>query len=193
MLKVYLAGPEVFLPGGRELIERKRALSTRYGFTPSPLHADLTPTASASPLARGIEISRLNEERMREADVCIANLTPFRGVSADPGTVYELGYMAAEGKPVFAYTNDPTDYSARAATYFAGGLHRDDDGVLRGPDGQMIEDHGMADNLMLEGGILTRDGVFVRAAHPLEWDDLSAFERCLTDARRALTGRQPLD
>jgi len=98
MLKVYLAGPEVFLPGGRELIERKRALSTRYGFTPSPLHADLTPTASASPLARGIEISRLNEERMREADVCIANLTPFRGVSADPGTVYELGYMAAEGK-----------------------------------------------------------------------------------------------
>ena len=106
MLKVYLAGPEVFLPGGRELIERKRALSTRYGFTPSPLHADLTPTASASPLARGIEISRLNEERMREADVCIANLTPFRGVSADPGTVYELGYMAAEGKPVFAYTND---------------------------------------------------------------------------------------
>ena len=40
MLKVYLAGPEVFLPGGRELIERKRALSTRYGFTPSPLHTD---------------------------------------------------------------------------------------------------------------------------------------------------------
>ena len=32
---------------------------------------------------------------MKEADAIIANLTPFRGPSADTGTVYELGYMAA--------------------------------------------------------------------------------------------------
>jgi nucleoside 2-deoxyribosyltransferase len=32
---------------------------------------------------------------MDAADAIIANLTPFRGPGADPGTVYELGYMAA--------------------------------------------------------------------------------------------------
>jgi nucleoside 2-deoxyribosyltransferase len=35
-----------------------------------------------------------NEAMMDEADAIIANLTPFRGAGADPGTVYELGYMA---------------------------------------------------------------------------------------------------
>ena len=35
---------------------------------------------------------------MDAADAIIANLTPFRGPSADAGTVYELGYMAGRGK-----------------------------------------------------------------------------------------------
>ncbi len=42
---------------------------------------------------------------MLEADGIIANLTPWRGVSADVGTVYELGFMCALNKAAYAYTN----------------------------------------------------------------------------------------
>ena len=44
---------------------------------------------------------------MIAADAIIANLTPFRGPSADAGTVYELGYMAGRGKLCLGYCNDP--------------------------------------------------------------------------------------
>ena len=47
---------------------------------------------------------------MDAADAIIANLTPFRGPSADAGTVYELGYMAGRGKLCLAYSNDPSPY-----------------------------------------------------------------------------------
>ena len=46
-----------------------------------------------------------------------ANLTPFRGPGADPGTVYELGYMAGRGKPCFGYTNDASLYVDRVAAF----------------------------------------------------------------------------
>ncbi|WP_292814153.1 MULTISPECIES: nucleoside 2-deoxyribosyltransferase [Bacteria] len=183
--RVYLAGPEVFLPQARELIERKRALSASVGFEPSPLHADLSPGDAATPLGRGIGISRRNERRMDEAEICIANLTPFRGISADVGTVYELGYMAAQGKLVFGYTHEPRDYSERVAAY-DGGTARDEEGILRMTDGQMVEDHGMSDNLMLEGGILLREGALIRAAQWVPWDDLGPFTRCLQHIRDVL-------
>ena len=37
---------------------------------------------------------------MRSCQLCIANLTPFRGVSMDSGTAYEVGFMRALGRPV---------------------------------------------------------------------------------------------
>jgi nucleoside 2-deoxyribosyltransferase len=33
------------------------------------------------------------------------NCSPFRGVSLDAGTAYEIGYACALGKPVFGYSN----------------------------------------------------------------------------------------
>ncbi|EOK5970913.1 nucleoside 2-deoxyribosyltransferase [Vibrio parahaemolyticus] len=39
----------------------------------------------------GLEISRANEALILSADAVIANLTPFRGASADVETVYEVG------------------------------------------------------------------------------------------------------
>ena len=50
---------------------------------------------------------------MDSADAIIANLTPFRGIAADTGTCFELGYMCAQGKPAFAYTNVRADNAAR--------------------------------------------------------------------------------
>ena len=46
---------------------------------------------------------------MDQADVIIANLTPFRGPSADAGTVYELGYMLGKGDRLcLGYSNSPS-------------------------------------------------------------------------------------
>ena len=54
-----------------------------------------------------LAIFKANEAMIDAADAIIANLTPFRGAGADPGTVYELGYMAGRGKLCLGYSNDP--------------------------------------------------------------------------------------
>lgn len=50
----------------------------------------------------------------------------------------------------------------------------------------MVEDHGMTDNLMIEGAIVRRGCHMVRAAAFLHgdavWTDLDAFERCVAVA-----------
>ena len=49
--------------------------------------------------------------------------------------------------------------------------------------GRLIEDFGLADNLMIDGAIAASGGVFLRQAS-LEWQDLSAFEACLDAVKR---------
>jgi nucleoside 2-deoxyribosyltransferase len=180
MPSVYLAGPEVFLAGGRELIDLKRDLAARHGLEPTRRHAEFTPEELHGPL--GLAISRRNEQLMDEADLCIANLTPFRGLSADPGTVFEVGYVIAQGKPVFGYTTEPALYADRVATAL-GPLTRNG-GRLEAADGSMVEDHGWSDNLMMEGAILSRGWDFVRAptAPADPWRDLDTFEECVRRA-----------
>ena len=58
-------------------------------------------------------IFKANEAMIDAADAIIANLTPFRGAGADPGTVYELGYAAGRGKLCLGYSNDPAIYAER--------------------------------------------------------------------------------
>src|SRR6185312_2349967 len=91
---------------------RKAAICTRHGVSGLyPLDNSVDLTAADASLA----IFKGNEAMMDSADAIIANLTPFRGPSADAGTVYELGYMAGRGKLCFAYSNDPTPYAERVA------------------------------------------------------------------------------
>lgn len=179
-MRIYLAGPEVFLPNGRDLLEEKRALTRQHGFEPhAPI--DLSHVDTGDRHGHGVAIAAANEGRMRAADAVIANLTPFRGISADPGTVYELGFMAALGRVCLAYSNDARGYFERVRDGHYRGAVRSDGGATFGADGHRIEDHGMADNLMLDGGIAARGGVFVRRAVPEErrFDDLAAFVQCL--------------
>ena len=98
-MKVYLAGPDVFLPDAVEIGRRKTEICVRHGLTGLyPLDNAVDLVAAGASLA----IFKGNEAMMDAADAIIANLTPFRGASADAGTVYELGYMAGRGKLLFA-------------------------------------------------------------------------------------------
>jgi len=185
---VYLAGPEVFLRDGIELGRRKKEMCARHGFEGLfPLDGD-APGEAGDQLDR--RIYRACLAMMRAADFAVLNLTPFRGPSADVGTVLELGFMAGLGKPVFAYTNDPRDLIERLraigpTTYDeAGRLWRDAADIA-------IEDHGDADNLMLDMTLAEQGHPIIRHAARAEarYHDLAGFEACLAQAAAALATR----
>lgn len=117
--KIYLAGPEVFLPNAREMLDLKASLARDVGFTPlSP--GDLQIPPADTRIGHGCNINAVDERMMLEADAVIANLTPFRGIAADTGTSFELGFMCALGKPVFAYTNVAANHFTRIKAHYGG-------------------------------------------------------------------------
>src|SRR6266404_5064365 len=143
-MRIYLAGPDVFLPDALDIGRRKAGICARYGLT------GLYPLDNAIDLSAGdasLKIFKGNQAMMDAADAIIANLTPFRGPSADAGTVYELGYMAGRGKLCLAYSNDPTPYVERVARLY--NVKTSPDGRLIDPEGLTVEDFGLPDNLMM--------------------------------------------
>jgi nucleoside 2-deoxyribosyltransferase len=187
MKRCYLAGPDVFHPGVTDLAAGKRALCKRYGLTgcfPLDNEADLSALDGRS---AAMAIYQANIRLIDSCDMLIANLTPFRGVSADAGTVFELGYMTALGRPVAAYSLDPRIYLDRVVDAGWAELPAATD-----QDGQMVEDFGLADNLMLAGALQATDRgqlgdnwIF----SPGDWrqvdDHLRAFELCLQRVAKA--------
>ncbi len=172
---IYLAGPDVFLPDAIEIGRQKVALCKEYGLTglfPLDNKIDLkAPDAS-------LKIFRANQAMMDRADAIVANLTPFRGPSADAGTVYELGYMAGKGKRCFGYCNDVRYYSDRVIdSPGIKSLHR----PFIDLEGLMIEDFDLSDNLMIIHA-LEHYGcpLVVIEDQPDDcWRDFTAFEQCL--------------
>jgi nucleoside 2-deoxyribosyltransferase len=175
-MKIYLAGPDVFLPDAIEIGKRKSALCARYGLT------GLYPLDNAVDLAAGdasLAIFKGNEAMMDAADAIIANLTPFRGPSADAGTVYELGYAAGRGKFCLAYSNDPTAYRDRVARLCDVTVSAD--GRLIDPEGLTVEDFGWPDNLMMIHALDLHGCPLLtpRQAPADIWRDLTSFEACV--------------
>jgi nucleoside 2-deoxyribosyltransferase len=183
-MKVYLAGPDVFLPKPLEMGERKKALCTQYGLTGLfPLDNKIDPKAKGASL----EIFRANEALMNEADAIIANLTPFRGPSADAGTVYELGYMAASGRLCLGYSNDPALYADRVARFTA--VERCDDRLIDA-ERLTVENFCLPDNLMMIHALdLYGCPLVVPRTAPADiWHDLTSFEQCVKLAATRLAG-----
>jgi nucleoside 2-deoxyribosyltransferase len=181
-MKVYLAGPDVFLPDAVDIGRRKVATCTRYGLIGLyPLDSAVDPAAKDGSLT----IFRGNENMMSEADAIIANLTPFRGPGADGGTVYELGYMAGRGKLCLGYSNDPSLYADRVRG-FTDVISRD--GRLIDATGLTVEDFGLNDNLMMVHALDLHGCRLVtpqRAPRDI-WRDLNAFEACVRLAAERL-------
>jgi nucleoside 2-deoxyribosyltransferase len=187
VLRAYLAGPDIFLPDADQWVERKKIVCARHGLTGvSPLDhpTDEPPAWTAFPDWR--RIAARNEAFIRSCDLMIANLTPFRGPSADVGTVYEVGFMRALGRPVCGYATTATPFTQRTLDHAAahGGATTGADGLSRDAAGMVIEQFGLFDNLMIEAGILGSGGVLVVEAIPpaQRWTDLTVFERCVRAA-----------
>jgi nucleoside 2-deoxyribosyltransferase len=181
-MKIYLAGPDVFLQEPVEMGRRKKEICARYGLTGLfPLDNEVDPTAKDASL----NIFRGNEAMMNKADAIIANLTPFRGPGADPGTVYELGYMAARGKLCLGYSNDPSLYAERV-TRFTELSNRD--GRLIDAEGLTVENFGLADNLMMIHALDLYGCTLVVPRQQADdiWHDLTSFEACVRLAAERL-------
>lgn len=177
-MRLYLAGPEVFLPDPLQVARAKQEICQRYGFTglfPWDSSLDL---ANLSPYDMGLAIYRSNIKLMNDCDLMVANLTPFRGASMDVGTAFEMGYMVAQGKPVFGYSNDGRLYASRVAEQSPG---RDERGMT-------IEQFEMVDNLMLEAATVISGGAICRQTVEADryYTDLTMFEAAVQIAAERL-------
>ena len=182
-MNIYLAGPDVFPPDSVEMGRRKVAICARHGVSglyPLDNPVDLTVPDLSLQIFKGLEAM------MERCDAIIANLTPFRGPGADPGTVYELGYMAARGKYCLAYSNDPAVYPDRVRRFTK---VTSCDGRLVDADGLTVEDFGHHDNLMMIHALdLYGAPLVLPRERPADiWHDLTAFEVCVGMAARRRT------
>ncbi len=126
------------MPNAREQLDRKIALTRAAGLIPvSPATSSSPPQPSKRQF--GHAISEIDENMMDSADAIIANLTPYHGVGADTGTAYELGYMCAQGKLAYGYTNVARDHRQRTIDHYRGDVAHDAAGRLRGRSGLAVE------------------------------------------------------
>lgn len=189
--KIYLAGPEVFLPDfGKAIFDAKKAMCDEFGFAGiSPMEGEVS-FEGLSAFAQGVAIYRGNLAHMDRSDAIIANMTPFRGVSMDAGTAFEMGYMAAKGKPVLGYTHVSSNYDERSSHYYErGGC----DVVEAYSTGTSIERFDMPDNLMMVGAVECAGHRVQMFGVPSgeELTALDGFRMCLEELRehRVRNGR----
>src|SRR3954454_2881642 len=188
MTRVYLAGPDVFLPDAADWLARKKAICASVhlvGVSPLDLLPDEPAAWSGLPEWRRIALR--NEAHIRSCAAVVANLTPFRGPSADVGTVYEVGFARGLDLKVFGYAAVATPFLERTLASAAGGRQASDGSWWDG-DGMLVEQFGLFDNLMIENGIIGSGGSLIREDQD-RWHDLSVFERCVQAVAAVLLER----
>jgi len=175
VIHAYLAGPDVFLPDATSHAARKVAICARHGIEGRPpLNEDIA-TLSAMAEAEAWRAIYAKDIAMMEAcDIIIANLTPFRGASADAGTLIELGWFLGRGRRVFGYSNSALPFAERSAAQ-----------VAAVPDplpGLTVGGFGLPDNLMIAGAVEAAGGVPMvvpEDGRDRAFDSLELFERCV--------------
>jgi nucleoside 2-deoxyribosyltransferase len=185
-IRVYLAGPDVFLPDPAAWFERKKAICVAFGLQGiSPLDDLPHEPADWASLPEWHRIALRNEAHIRGSDALIANLTPFRGPSADVGTVYEIGFARALGLKLFGYATVATPFLDRTLAAFGATGQRAPDGSWCDAEDLLIEQFGLFDNLMIESSFSQSGGILARHVDD-RWRDLSVFERCVHAAAEAM-------
>ncbi len=193
-MRIYLAGPDVFLPDPLARGAALKAICARFGLTGIfPMDPLVVEPAEWTGLPDFQRISLRNEAHIRAADALIANLTPFRGPSADVGTVFELGFMRALGRPVFGWSNTAADFATRTRAFVGGAARVAANGEWRDGEAMALERFGCRDNLMIDGAVLASGGTLEIADVPaaMRWTDLAAFERCVAKVAGHLSAASP--
>jgi nucleoside 2-deoxyribosyltransferase len=156
MMKIYLAGPEVFQQDPIAKGAALKALCTKHGAEGLfPMDNELGDEEHGS-IAEATYIRSANMQLIQSCDGIIANMTPFRGPSMDVGTAYEMGVGAALNKIVVGYTTDSRSYVEKVQGTCK--VERGKDGMLRDEKEMAVEEFGdgevrLVDNLMIACGV----------------------------------------
>ena len=149
---VYIAGPDMFFRDTWPAhVARVESLCAPLGLTPvfpvpaSPI-TGAGVTEDGSPAAARA-IYQACFKALSEADMMLANFTPFRGDEPDSGTVFEAATAMAQGKIVVAYTRRP-DPGKAMPPYI---IHPD--GAWLDDRGAVIERFGLPLNIMPACGV----------------------------------------
>lgn len=142
--KVYIAGPDVFEPNAFEVGEQLKAIARSHGFEPLfPFDNEVDLANSPNP---SLDIFIGNRDLIDAADLVIANLSPFRGIEPDSGTVWEVGYAIGRGKPVIGYLASAETMQQRILRMEG---RPEETTALTDRQGKTIEPFGHMLNLML--------------------------------------------
>jgi nucleoside 2-deoxyribosyltransferase len=158
-LRVYLAGPDVFFPDALETARRRKEFLANLkmeGAFPLDTQDDISAATAAS-------IFNANCALIDSCQAMLANIIPFRGPSADVGTVWEIGYAYGQGKPVAAYSANTSIY--REKLFHSG--WSDAPHAKHDKHGHEIEHFGDVDNLMITQSVIAICPTFEEAAHAL--------------------------
>ncbi len=182
---VYLAGYEVFFSPGEVLdfSGRKRAVCEAHGLVGHfPGDLELREGSRQQDALRARAIYEIDVDMMARCGSIVANLTPFRGPSADAGTCWELGHFVGAGKLALAYTNDRRPYEERFEDEHgaAGGREAADGEYACDEGGCLIDMQMRADNCMLTECLCHLEVAAADFATGYEMlRDLDAFEQCI--------------
>lgn len=105
MKRVYLAGFDVFYPDAVQRGAKMKLACAEHGLI------GLYPFDNEADNPK--DIFEGNLSFIRQADLVIANLNPFRGQEMDSGTAFEIGYAHALGKEIWGYLDDDTPMRER--------------------------------------------------------------------------------
>jgi len=180
VIKAYLAGPDVFLPDAVAHARRKVEIGARHGIEGRPpLNEDAGHIQAMGDADAWATIYRKDIAMMEACDIIIANLTPFRGASADSGTLIEVGWFLGRSRPVFGYSNSAIPFAERCRQQVA---------ALPDPiPGLSVEGFGLPDNLMIQGAAVQGGGhpiILPADGQDRPFDSLDVFEACVALAAR---------
>ncbi len=172
---VYLAGPGVFRRDAKEYGGMLKELCVACGLTGLwPLDNDIHyGPKPADKIRAANSIRRANEGQIIICDAIVADISPFRGHHMDPGTAYEIGFARAVGKPLFVYSHDPRPLLTRMTSSSIARWSKDG---ATDQNGFLIEDFGLAENLMI--------GTLPERVYQTATDALAACAAHLREHRR---------
>lgn len=144
---VYLAGPECFSPDSIAKYEHLSHICKLNHLTPIvPLANEKFP-CHITPAHVGKWVAQRCKAILSKCDFVLANVSPFRSVSADVGTAVEIGLSASLNIPIYAYSSDLTFIADKLRNNGLKLQHVD--GQLRDENGLFIEEFDMSDNCMI--------------------------------------------
>lgn len=152
-MRIYLAGPDVFRKNAIKHFENLKKICQKWGVEA------LAPIDNIGNLDSK-SIFESNIEMLKNCDIVVANLTPFRGAGIDDGTAVEIGYALALGKKIWGYS-DFCNLSLKAVTNIMFDINRQEEFPI-------VEDFSNPSNLMITEAIKQGGGEIFKT-----------FEQCI--------------